>query len=640
MTHALQGESVYSSYMKLQTARALWTALLLAGSFARAAVVEVSLGGVPIAPGLSASAGVQNTLSVTPLAAVSASVPVLPASILSAASPLAIVASGAAPVSIAARSQSVAVAARAIVPNHFLSAASENDTSDAKILFDGAASRRELTPAQALATQFPGVTFQNEQEGNLLQGDAKDSDGTVFAYYRPTDLRLDLLSQAAARMDGFDRFGMSVKTLRGLLTRGNALKTWNALPKTGKMYYLALLSEAVSSEKGADAVWKGKRFLLLEKSPDAPDFVAEHPDMEDPPSALRESLGARFLQPEIVSHKERAARTASEAIARTRRVIADTGHAGTQYHAFVTMPTDALLAAMPRLTAALQAFNDLLFLEAAIESPDNLLHGSLKPWHAGRSERARTLVAGGSADAHQPKSDDADSEKHAFVGFRYWGTKDGQATVSLELRGTSLPWKRQGAAATRGIEGASMPEAKRDYSQLERALGEIALIADRLRNGGLPTVTDAAVSLDAEAVARALSARSAAHGAPPVSVADLVALSGALGGGPGIHPALLYPLARGGADAYASELWKQALALRAQGADQFNARLARGSTPWPAEAASQRALRACARGWACPRRHCRYRRSRRARYSAGSSSRTARHRPRPISRGAVPACAS
>ena len=49
----------------------------------------------------------------------------------------------------------------------------------------------------------------------------------------------------------------------------------------------------------------------------------------------------------------------------------------------------------------------------------------------------RDLLMKAETGAHVPAAEDQDSEKHAFVGFRYWGMEDGKAVVSLEMRGAS-----------------------------------------------------------------------------------------------------------------------------------------------------------------------------------------------------------
>ncbi len=427
-------------------------------------------------------------------------------------------------------------------------------------------------PADPLAVEQPGVSFQIEQEGNLLHADAKDSSGNVFRYYKPVELRPELLKKSEDGLGSFERFFYAVRTLRGWLTRADPAKIWRALPLSGKLSYVNALEEAVAAERGPEAAWKGKNFLLLGKTKNAPDYVADHPDMEEPPSGRR-SGEERFIQPEIVSAKDKAAKTGREAIGRTREVIWDTGHAGTQYHAFVKLAPEKLAAQLDGLLANVASLNEVLFLEAAIESPDNLLHGSLRPWHAGRSRRVRALAAA-AGPARQPSWKDRDSEKHAYLGVRWWGMENGLAVISLELRGASLPFKRE-SPAMRGVEGSGA-KMIRDYSHVERWLARVAAEAGRLSAGATRPAGSAGVELDDAAAAAALSKLSAERGGPPVAVADLEALSEALGAGPGVHPALIYPLAAGGSAAYAEELWRWTLA-RKHGAADFNARLAKYS---------------------------------------------------------------
>ncbi|MBI4348110.1 MAG: hypothetical protein HY553_14730 [Elusimicrobia bacterium] len=547
--------------------RALWALLLLAGG-ARAAVVEVRLAPAPLTAAAPA----------LPLGAPSSVVPALPTAVALPAAPSVFLApaaakpvAGALPKAGAARSP-LAAAIAAAAPSAEPQDGAESAAYSAGKLFELAAAR---SAGDVLRSEFPGVVFQNEQEGSLRAADPRDSSGNVFRYYRPSELRPELLARAAAELSGVDRLIHSAVTWGGRRTRGKPLKAWEALPLRGKLRYLALLDDAVDRERGADAAWRGKSFLLLERSPGAPEFVADHPDMESPPAGWTVEGGARFLQPEIVSHRDRPARTAAEALSRTRLVIAETGHAGTQYHAFFTLDTERLERILPRLMAAVQALNDDLYLEAARESPDNLFHGSLKPWHAGRSNRVAALIAARSPAPHQPSAGDFDSEKHAFLGVRYWGTVDGRTTVSLELRGASLPWTRESSQGLR-FEGGNVGSAHRDYSGLERRLAQVALLADRARNGELPEARGDPPILDADAAVRTLSELSVARGGPQVTSRDLEQLSAALGAGPGVHPSLLFPLARGGARAYAEELWRQALARRAHGGE-FNARFARYS---------------------------------------------------------------
>jgi hypothetical protein len=110
-----------------------------------------------------------------------------------------------------------------------------------------------------------------------------------------------------------------------------------------KLAYLEKL-EAASSD-----AWDGKVSLLLERRENAPDYVAEHPHMEPPPVARAADVGARFLQPEIVTAKGAPAKSVSEALGRAAQIIADTGHAGVQFHVFWNEPPQALLAQMQSL---------------------------------------------------------------------------------------------------------------------------------------------------------------------------------------------------------------------------------------------------------------------------------------------------
>jgi hypothetical protein len=175
--------------------------------------------------------------------------------------------------------------------------------------------------------------------------------------------------------------------------------------------------------------------------------------------------------------------------------------------------------------------------------------------------------------AHQPSWKDRDSEKHAYLGVRWWGMENGLAVISLELRGASLPFKRE-SPAMRGVEGSGS-KMIRDYSHIERWLAQIASAAGRLGAGAYAPAASSEIVLDDAAAAAKLSEISAARGAPAVTVADLEALSASLGAGPGVHPALIYPLAAGKSAAYSEELWRWTMALKLNGEAEFNARLAK-----------------------------------------------------------------
>ena len=372
-----------------------------------------------------------------------------------------------------------------------------------------------------------GAFIQQEQEGSLIAPDRRDSSGDVFRYYAPTELRPGLLAQAQS---GLGRFDQAVYAARRFFQwrRGGDAGAWRALPLSGKLAYLDALEAAVRAERGAAAAWNGKVNLILRKTVAAPDFISEHPHMEPPPDAYRAAAGARFLQPEIVSDQARPAASVEQALARTRAVIAETGHAGTQYHVFIKAVPRVLLAQMDRLDGALQIFNDVLFARAAAESERNLSHASLRPWHQGRSRRVRQLLEEAGPDAHVPAADDPDSEKHAFVGLRYWGMEEDRAVVSFELRGASLPWKRPANRAVGGgLESPSLPQ--RDYSGARELLTFAALYAQALSRGAAPAVAQAPVVLDEAAAEGVLSARARALGMPDGAYDGLSAFARRLG---------------------------------------------------------------------------------------------------------------
>lgn len=420
-------------------------------------------------------------------------------------------------------------------------AAPEADVSAGRALFDRARFIDDHAPRP-----LRGAFIQQEQEGSLLAPDRRDSSGDVFRYYAPTELRPGLLAQAQS---GLGRFDQAVYAARRFFQfrRGGAAGAWRALPLSGKLAYLDALEAAVSAERGPRAAWDGKVSLILRKTAAAPDFVSEHPHMEPPPESYRGAVGARFLQPEIVSDQARPAASVEQALARTRGVVAETGHAGTQYHVFIKAEPRVLLAQMDRLDGALQVFNDVLFARAAAESERNLAHASLRPWHHGRSQRVRRLLEQAGPDAHVPAAEDPDSEKHAFVGLRYWGMENGNAVVSFELRGASLPWKRPASRMVQGgLESPSLP--KRDYSGARELLTFAALYAQALARGQAPAVAQAPVVLDEAAAQRVLTARARALGVPVGAFDGLSAFARRMGVGEEAPQGWLFAFAASPAD--------------------------------------------------------------------------------------------
>jgi len=421
-------------------------------------------------------------------------------------------------------------------------AAAPAEADSGAALFDGASAAQALADVARSASGRPlaaGVFIQQEQEGSLIAQDSRDSSGTFFKYYRPAELRPALVAEVRAGLKGFAKAGYGLRRALSPFSKGDAA-VWEALSKNAKLAYLDKYEKAVIAERGAAAAWMGKTFLLMDRAPGAPDFLAEHPDMEAPPPGYEHIPGHRFLQPEIVSGKTTPAASVGEALGRTKRIIGDTGHAGTQYHVFVKAEPAALRAQLAGLQAALQAFNDALYAQAAQDSFQNVVHASLQPWHAGRSRRVAELLAAAAPEAHTPPAEDPDSEKHAFVGLRYWGTENGKLVVSLELRGASLPFKGRKSAA-RDMEMAEMP--KRDYGEAQRWLSLISAYAESLARGSAPRAAGRPVVLDEKAADALLAARAAKRGMPKDSYFGTAALSKLFTGKDRPAPGLLAPFA-------------------------------------------------------------------------------------------------
>ncbi len=379
-----------------------------------------------------------------------------------------------------------------------------------------------------------GVFIQQEHEGSLAAPAAIDARGDVFAYYQPVELRPALLEQARASLPAASRAVVAAKTL---LSPRTPRALWRALPLPGKLAYLEAFEKAVVSERGAGAAWDGKESRVLERVAGAPDFIAANAHMEAPPDSLNDRPGARFLQPEIVTHRDLPARSVEEAIARAQRVIQDTGHAGVQFHVFVKAPPQRLLAQSEAIEGALQKLNDSLFARAVQAAAANIAHPSLLPWHAGRSARVRELLTRANASAHQPSAEDPDSEKHAFVGFRYWGLEEGQAVVSFELRGVSVPLTR--SARVIAVEGAQ-DNPRRDYSEARRELYSLAAFASAVARGEASASPAPRVVLDERAADASLSAKAAGLGLP---FDGLAALSRRLSGAAKTPQGYLFPFA-------------------------------------------------------------------------------------------------
>jgi hypothetical protein len=400
--------------------------------------------------------------------------------------------------------------------------------------------------AESAVRPLQGVFIQQEHEGSLLAPDSRDSSGDVFRYYRPVSMRPALAAEVDRGLGGLAKAVYAVRRAVQLRGRSAPDAAWRAWPTAAKLDYLDRLEAAVTAERGLGAAWDGKVSLILERRESAPDFVTQHPHMEPPPDSLRGAVGARYLQPEIVSAKEKPAASVAEALGRAKTIIADTGHAGVQFHVFVKAEPRALLAQMDSLDGALQVLNDVLFAKAAAASDRNIVHASLQPWHRGRSERVRELLSKAEGSAHVPAADDPDSEKHAFVGFRYWGLEDGKAVVSLELRGASLPWRRPAGSVVQGVDNPVLPE--RDYSEARASLTSLALYAEALARGEAPRVPAPSASIDEAAAESALRARARELGVPDSAYDGLGALARRLTGASRTPAGYLFPFAASAPD--------------------------------------------------------------------------------------------
>lgn len=565
--------------------------LVLLAAPLRAAGVRVDA--VETAPSLNAPTGSIPTavpLSLTPLTAPSfapapALSPALAAPSLAAptagivAAPAAVPATlpsavpAAAPALSAAPAAAAAISADGAKSPAAAGAAVEAVDDSGRALFDQAAARKDATPIADIVKTHSGrnlkngVFIQQEHEGSLLSPDPRDSSGNIFRYYKPVEMRPDLAAQTQAGLGGFSKLVFAVKSAFQFRDRGTPEAQWRAWSNSAKLDYLDRLEKATVAEKGVDAAWNGKVSLLLTKTAGAPDFVTVNPHMEAPPAGLSGAPGAKFLQPEIVSAKENPASSVNGALGRAKVVISDTGHAGVQFHVFVKADPAVLLAQMDRLDGALQLINDALYAKAASGSDINITHPSLLPWHRGRSERVRELLTRASKDAHAPAAEDPDSEKHAFVGFRYWGAEDGKVVVSFELRGASLPFKRSASrAAGQGMDNPSLPE--RDYEEARRYLTFLSLYAEALAAGRAPSVSGASRALDEAAAESYLSARAAAIGVPSGAYDGLAAMARRLTDAKTTPSGYLFPFAASAPNspelnAFADEVLRVAVGAKA-----------------------------------------------------------------------------
>ena len=531
----------YTAYMRKTTLWALSFALLAAPLRAQTfRVASIESAPAAVAPAAGAAVLAPSAAAIAPLAA--APLALAPLAVPAALPPAA--ALPAAPVPATAR-------AKALAPLPAASAKTGDADDSGRALFDQAAAApaqpiAELVRAHAGRALREGVFIQQEHEGSLIAPDSRDSSGNVFRYYKPVEIRSGLAAETESGLRGLSRLIYSVRRAVQLRGRGTPEAAWRAWPLAAKLDYLDRLERAITAERGPRAAWDGKVSLILERAPGAPEFVTKNPHMEAPPASYRGAAGARYLQPEIVSAKDAPAASVDQALGRARRVIADTGHAGVQFHVFVKAAPGVLLAQMDRLDGALQLVNDALFAKSVVGSEQNISHGSLMPWHRGRTERVRALLETADAAPHAPAAEDPDSEKHAFVGLRYWGMEDGKAVISFELRGASLPWKRAAKSGARELDSPARPE--RDYDSARSYLTFLSVYAEALARGEAPRVAAPSVALDEAAADSYLRQRAKALGMPDSAFDGLAALGRRLTGAARAPQGYLFPFAASTAD--------------------------------------------------------------------------------------------
>lgn len=504
--------------------------LLLCAGFSAAAGTRVTVE-VPLIQSAPAPVAAPAILTAPSLSPGILSVPPLAAPITPSAMPAAAMPAIAAPAFQAAPSAAASGVEKAAPSAEFAAL-------EGRQLFDQASRDRLLSETASRPLQA-GVFIQQEQEGSLLAADSRDSSGDIFLFYRPVEMRADLAAKVQSELSGFEKVGFKLR--RAFSSRKDPYAAWKAWPLSGKLKYLDALDKAVTTERGPQAAWDGKVALLLEKAPGAPDYITAHPHMEAPPAAYRDAPGARYLQPEIVSDRDHPSASISQALGRTKSLIALTGHAGTQYHVFVKADPAVLDAQLPALESALQFVNNILFVKAAQDSHQNIVHGSLQPWHRGRSERVASLICTAEAAPHSPQAKDPDSEKHSFVGLRYWGAEYGKLVVSFELRGANLPFKARRQALVRDMENPSKPE--RDYTEARYWLTLLTLYAEKLAQGRAPALDERPIVLDAAAADAMLAARAQQLGMPAGAYYGVADFARRMAGDGPTPPGYLFPFA-------------------------------------------------------------------------------------------------
>ena len=338
--------------------------------------------------------------------------------------------------------------------------------------------------------RFENVFIQEEHEGNLNQN--AQPIGTpvnVFSYYRPLEIRENLIDQVKSHMDWNTSLKFKIKSLL-------SKDPWEALDVESKLKYLDLYEKNLLSEKGSGAVWNNHEFLLMKRKTSAPDYITEHLTFENTADKMGED---RFRNPEVMTKKENPALTVSEALARAAKITTEIGHGPPHFHVFTQIPLDQLRQQLPAIKHILQLVNDQMFAEKVSIGTRNLALKMLNPWSLERSTQIEQIV---NQAAQTPKFYD---EKFSFLGFRYWGLDaTGKATISFEIRGGDFDPPPPSPNLYMRVEVAEPESRSKGFSYFRNYLNLFVLMADRLQSSSLPLINYPLRNLNPQVIERSL----------------------------------------------------------------------------------------------------------------------------------------
>jgi len=382
----------------------------------------------------------------------------------------------------------------------------------------------------------PNLFIQQEHEGNLTFEDPR---GSVFTYYEPVEVREDLIRQTVQSLWWPDRTIYWIQ--RKTWYRKDA---WTPLPVYAKLRYLKLLEQSLTGNGQENLCWNENVCRLLVRKKNAPPYLDDNPRMEAPPGQTNGSPRS-FLFPEIITRRGAPALSVNEAIGRAERIIGETGHAGIHFHVFVRIPPERLRAQLSQLGSMLQLMNDKLYLEAARESFNNIVHPALHPWHQGRTQTVERIIREGNTQPHTPEWNSPNNEKSVNLAFRYWGMEDGMMVVSLELRGVPIPTPPPRISVVGLEEGMGSPRGA-DLSIARALLTQLMSLGEALLEGRLANANDEQRHFDLERAESVIRSRAERRGLRPGDYFTLAQFSRFLTGDIEVSQGFLFPFSTGG----------------------------------------------------------------------------------------------